>query len=173
MNNTPVPMDLDRTRVNQFQGRGRGYQGYQGRVAALEERGGPQNYQAPNRMPMAGPQGACFKCGQMGHFARNCPRKQRQANINLLDFNDHNKLVTEPIAPVRDKVASVKQQLSSMMDQKWEALAKEMGIDEDFPAAWSDWCWLGRVAMEMYTCLHENLWPFDFSFTPSLKEPRQ
>ena len=71
----------------------------------------------------------------MGHFARNCPKKRRQANINLLDFNDDDKVMTEPIAPVRDRVASVKQQLSSMTDQEWDALAKEMGIDEDFPTA--------------------------------------
>ena len=43
--------------------------------------------------------------------------------------------MTESIAPVRNKVASVKQQLSSMMDQEWDTLAKEMGIDEDFPTA--------------------------------------
>ena len=69
----------------------------------------------------------------MGHFTRNCPKKQRQANINLLNFNDDDKIMTKPIAQVRDKVASVKQQLSSMMDQERDALAKEMGIDEDFP----------------------------------------
>ncbi len=39
------------------------------------------------------------------------------------------------IAPVRDKVTLVKQQLMSMMDQERNALAKEMGIDEDFPTA--------------------------------------
>ena len=45
-------------------------------------------------------------------------------------------MMTEPIAPVpRDKVASVKQQLSSMTEHEQEALAKEMGIDEDFPTA--------------------------------------
>ncbi len=71
----------------------------------------------------------------MGHFARNCPRKCRQANINLLNFNDNDETTIEPIAPVRDKVASVKQQLSSMTEQEWEALAKEMGIDKDFPTA--------------------------------------
>ncbi len=43
--------------------------------------------------------------------------------------------MTKPIAPVRDKVASVKQQLSSMMDQEQDTLAKKMGIDEDFPTA--------------------------------------
>src|SRR5258708_30232843 len=101
----------------------------------MEKRGGPRNYQPPNCMPTTGPQGACFECGQMEHFARNCPRKQRQANINLLNFNDNDEITTEPIAPVRDKVALVKQQLSSMTEQERDALAKEMGIDEDFPTA--------------------------------------
>ena len=101
----------------------------------MEERGGPRNYQPPNCMPITGPRGACFECGQMEHFTRNCPRKQRQANINLLNFNDNDEITTEPIAPVRDKVALVKQQLSSITEQEWDALAKEMGIDEDFPIA--------------------------------------
>ena len=70
----------------------------------------------------------------MEHFARNCPRKHRQANINL-NFNDDDETTIEPIAPVRDKIALVKQQLGSMMEQEQEALAKEMGIDEDFPTA--------------------------------------
>ncbi len=71
----------------------------------------------------------------MGHFTRNCPRKWRQANINLLNFDDDNKTSIESMIPVRDKVASVKQQLSSMTEQEQGALAKEMGIDEDFPTA--------------------------------------
>jgi len=54
----------------------------------------------------------------MGHFARNCPRRQRQANINLLDFDSDDEIATEPIAPIRDKVALVKQQLSSMTEQE-------------------------------------------------------
>ncbi len=44
-------------------------------------------------------------------------------------------MMTEPIALARDKVASVKQQLSSMTEQEQDTLAKEMGIDEDFPTA--------------------------------------
>ena len=72
----------------------------------------------------------------MGHFARNCPQKKKPANINLLDYEDNDTILTEPILPqLRDKVALVKQQLTNMMEYERDALAKEMGIDEDFPAA--------------------------------------
>ncbi len=74
MNNAPVPMDLNRTRTNHPQ-RGRGYQGYQGCVVALNKPGGVQTYQPPNCVPNQGLRGACFECGQMGHFAKNCPCK--------------------------------------------------------------------------------------------------
>ncbi len=133
MNNTSVPMDLDRTWAAQQGYHRRGYQRYQGCVAALGERGGPQNYRPPNQT--SDPRGACFKCRQMGHFARNCPRRRRQENINLLDCKNDDSIDIPPMPLLRDNVASVKQQLTSMTEQERDALAKEMGIDEDFSAA--------------------------------------
>jgi retrotransposon gag protein len=67
MNNMPVPMDIDRARA--YRG-----QGFQGRVATLNEPGGPKSH---NRQGQGGPsnvpRGPCFECSQMGHFTRNCP----------------------------------------------------------------------------------------------------
>jgi len=69
----------------------------------------------------------------MGHFTRNCPRKRKQENINLIDYNDKESVGIPPMP--RDNVASVKQQLTDMTPQERDVLAKEMGIDEDFPVA--------------------------------------
>ena len=69
----------------------------------------------------------------MGHFARNCLKRRRQEAINFLESDDQDEKESEPIP--RDTVALIKQQLNSMMDQERNTLAKEMGIDEDFPAA--------------------------------------
>ena len=69
----------------------------------------------------------------MGHFARNCPRRQRQEAINFLESDNQDEKESEPVP--RDTVALMKQQLKNMTDQERNALAKEMGIDEDFPTA--------------------------------------
>ncbi len=71
----------------------------------------------------------------MGHFARNCPRKKKQERINLINYEDEESINIPPAPVPRDNVASMKQQLTSMTPQEREALAKEMGIDEDFQTA--------------------------------------
>ena len=94
MNNTPVPMDLSQSCVpNNWQGRGsqRGWHqgGYQGGVA--------QGTRDMNN--------ACFNCGQVGHYTRNCPQKQGQnAQSNLINFN-HDDL---PESLLKDKVSDLR-----------------------------------------------------------------
>jgi hypothetical protein len=70
----------------------------------------------------------------MGHFAQNCPQKLRRANINLIDLQEKGPSDDE-IMPTRNKVASVKEQLTRITDEEREQLAKEMGVAEDFPTA--------------------------------------
>jgi Zinc knuckle len=81
MNNQPVPMDLGRTWApNRGRGRGRGYQ------ANATNAGSSQRNQTNN---------ACFQCGEIGHYARNCPK--RQARANLIDFQTGDEQYEAPV----------------------------------------------------------------------------
>ena len=111
MNDSAVPMDIGRARNRPFRGGG----------------------QARGWLALTDPpktRGACFNCGEEGHFARNCPRKGRN-RVNLIDFEE------DPYEgpPPKDHVATLKAELSAMTLQEKEQLANEMGVgeEEDFP----------------------------------------
>ena len=120
MNNQPVPMDLGRTRNLNYRGRG---QGYRGNVTQTQWLSTNNN--------------ACFQCGNEGHYARNCPQKQK-AQANLIDFDESSnweEATTVIEEPTESKVAQLKASLGNLSLKEKEQLAQEMGVTKDFPSA--------------------------------------
>jgi len=115
MNNTPVPMDLSRTRAPTWRGRGDNTFG-----RATQQ----------NRPPLI-----CFQCGKEGHFARNCPQRRFAANYAKYDAGGQSSgQLSEQYEP-SDPIASLKVQLDALSLAEKEKLAEELGGSEDFPSA--------------------------------------
>ena len=86
MNNTPVPMNIDQNRaLNHGQGNYHGWGNYQNNN--FHGQRNPNHYQGNqsqsnsqgNATTTGNSSNACFQCGEVGHFTRNCP-KHRQGN---------------------------------------------------------------------------------------------
>ena len=76
-NNQPVPMDLDRTSTPRGNWRGQGRGASQGNFPRTED-----------IRTQRGIQGACFNCGEQGHFTCNFPTKQKCTNTQMAQFID-------------------------------------------------------------------------------------
>ncbi len=143
MNNTPVPMNIDRNRVptrGNYRGnyRGNNFCGWQNPNRYQGNR--PQNNFQGNAAATRNSSNACFQCGEVGHFTRNCPKcrpnSQYNRTANLIDFND-NQNFTSNEANEEDPVEILQAQLNSLSMENREKLVLAMGGGDqlDFPSA--------------------------------------
>ena len=120
-NNRPIPMDLSRSRAPNRWGQRRG--AAQNHVAQMTPR--------PNN-------NACFECGQIGHYAQNCPTRRQRTTANLIDFNeeafDDETVVAPEETSTQGRINALCQELMGMPQEEREKLAKDIGPQEDFPS---------------------------------------
>ena len=117
-NNQPVPMDLNWTRAprGNWGGWGRGSQ--RGNVARVND-----------AWAQWGIQGVCFTCGEQGHFAHNCPTKQKHANTHTAQLINWSPEDNESDSSTTT-VDSIYQQLKVLPKDDQEELMTRLGAQE-------------------------------------------
>jgi hypothetical protein len=77
----------------------------------------------------------CFSCGEEGHYAKNCPRRQGKgrmgAKANLIDFNAEKDMLYEGSQAKGSRVALVKTEMEAMSFDERQELIKELADEEE------------------------------------------
>jgi Zinc knuckle len=81
------------------------------------------------------PRQLCYQCNQPGHFARDCPQRQGQANLIDWQLEDPEPTPTTPSTAGDDRVASAKAYFQALTDDKRMSVASKLSRDLDFPSA--------------------------------------
>ena len=118
-NNQPVPMDLNNcTRAPRGNWRDQGRGSQRGNIARVKD-----------TQAQRGVQGACFTCGDQGHFTRNCPMKQKRTNTwtaQLIDWSPEDNESDTGTTTVN----SIYHQLNMLPKEDQEELMTRMGAQE-------------------------------------------
>jgi Zinc knuckle len=128
-NNVPVSMDLLRIRApyncRQYQNNNT----YTNMVNMQDTYGNAVNTPEPNQQRQKGP---CFKCGKMGHFARNCC-SDPSISINYMDVDDDNmKNIPQPSIAPWANILHIKAQIDALSEKDNDTLIEAMGLSQDF-----------------------------------------